>query len=135
VLVAIVVVVGGALVGAATAPSPPPPPPPWEGSPASFGTLPAPSDKPEKPPGFRRHAAVGMVVSVHTERQALAVRVRSQEELVLVTLNEGAQVKINRHPSSIGEIKPGDRVMVFGRPEADGKVIARALMVRRPASD
>ena len=91
-------------------------------------------DKPEKPPGFQRHAAVGMVVGVNSERPALTVRVRTQAEPLLVVLNEGAPVKIDHRRATIGEIQRGDRVMVFGRPESDGSVMARAVVVRRLAT-
>jgi hypothetical protein len=75
-----------------------------------------------------------MVLSVNPERRALAVRVRTQTEPVLVILNDEAPVKIDRRTASIGEIQRGDRVMVLGRPESDGSVRARAVVVRRLAT-
>ncbi len=132
-IIAAVAVVGGALAGAATAPARPAEPAAVVAGGAPVAARPA-AERPgngHKAGAFRRHAAIGIVAAVDPDHTALTVGVRSQEEPIHVAVGETTAVKINRRTASFGEIEPGDRVMVFGRPDSDGNVVARAVMVRR----
>ena len=132
-IIAAVAVIGGTLAGAATAPTRPAEPASVVAGGASVAARP-PAERPgngRKHGAFRRHAAIGVVGAVDPDRTGLTVGVRSQDEPIHVAVGETTAVKINRRTASVGEIEPGDRVMVFGRPDSDGNVVARAVIVRR----
>ena len=124
VLAAVVAVLFAGVAGAATASAPE-----AEASLPNGATL--PEDPAEAPPAPRRYVAMGAVVAIRPDR--LAVKVAAQDRPIAVLVRPMTAVRINMRRADLAQIQPGDRVVVVGRPNPRGNLVARAIaVVRRP---
>lgn len=116
------------LLGAATAPAwaqelPSPAPPP--ATPA-----PEPPAVPDPQPGDEQFEGIaGQVVSI--EGRELVVLENNTQRKLRVRVPEGAQVKVNREPASLSNLKVGDHVRVTVA--ARGSNLAREVLAARVA--
>ena len=126
VLFSIVAVVFAAVAGAATAPPPEP-------EPAVMSSAPVLDNSDEAPRPPRRFVAMGPVVAVREDR--LAVKVPSRDQPIVVVARPMTVVRINMRRAELSEIQAGDHVVVVGRPNPRGNLMARAIaVVRRSAA-
>jgi hypothetical protein len=121
VTLAVVAVVSAAVAGAATAPQP---------EPAAAIPPAAMPDDPPVPP--RRHIARGTVVMVREER--LALKVESADRPIVVAIRPKTAVRLNAERVEFGDLQRGDQVVVVGKTDSNGNMVARAITaIRRPA--
>jgi hypothetical protein len=125
-VVAVGTMVSAAVVGAATAPVPDIDAP----GPGRAGVN---EEAPDSAPAPRRFVATGVVVGVRPDR--LSVRSPARDEAFAVALRPVTVVRINMRRAALADIRAGDHVVVVGRPNAGGVLMARAIaVVRRPAA-
>ncbi len=126
VLASVIAVVFAGVAGAATAPAP-------EAEASVPGSVTVPEDPAEAPPAPRRYVAMGVIVAVRPDR--LAVKVPSRDQPIAVLVRPVTAVRINMRKAELAQIQAGDRVVVVGRPNPRGNLMARAIaVVRRPAA-
>ncbi len=115
-------IVFAAVAGAATAP---------EAEPVVPSSAPVPDDSPDDAPPPRRYVAMGSVVAAREDR--IAVMVPSRDKPVVVAVRPMTAVRLNMRKADLADIRPGDHVVVVGRPGPRGNMIARAIIaVRKP---
>ena len=74
---------------------------------------------------------MGFVVSTGAER--IAVMVPARNRPIVVAIRPMTAVRVNMRKAELGEIQPGDHVVVVGRPGPRGNMVARAIVaVRKP---
>jgi len=123
VLVGMLVVVGAGIAGAASAP-----PPVASREPVPTVEIPA-----DAPPAIgqaaTRRAAVGVIVGMRA--RFIGVKVKSQEQPVLVVIRPATNVRINGKPAKLEDLHPGDYAVVIGRPGPRGNLVARGVNILR----
>jgi hypothetical protein len=119
---AVLAVVSAAVAGAATAPPPEP-----------VAAIPPPAIPEDPPVPPRRYIARGTVVMVRGER--LALKVESADKPIVVSIRPKTAVRLNAQKAEFSDLERGDQLVVVGKTDSNGNMVARAITgIRRPAA-
>jgi len=92
-----------------------------------FGNQPMPPSRGLPPDSFRSHAILGKILVVEENKISVQDERSKQEQAIIVS--DSTVIQFNNSNIQVKDLKPDQKVAIFGQPNSDGQIVASLIRV------